>query len=278
MPRAARVTALRYYVAAYHRDPKLRLWPALMTPTSLRTVVGLAGDTWMSPHDFLIFAGERGVQVVYGGFLDDGPDDEPVPFEQGLVLQYLQPSGVVHCWTAVSLDDTAWAGARAHWGHRTAAPPTWDGEVDGLVRGAGCVAISASCLDWALGYLIHAMRGWDDATLNSAMGRPGHVWQEFSRLVDELHPMLGEDLVELRDTVQRLREERHQVVHAVWMRTPGVPGVPDSYEAWHPRTDTSRPVTAEGLLELAQRLGQGCVEVQALTTALLNRATEDPQP
>jgi hypothetical protein len=121
------------------------------------------------------------------------------------------------------------------------------------------------------------MRGWDDATLNAAMGRPGYVWQEFSRLVDELHPLLGEDLVELRETVQRLREERHQFVHAVWMRTPGVPGVPDSYEVWHPRTDTTRPVSADGLMELAQRLGQAGVQVQALTTALLDRVKEAQQ-
>lgn len=47
-----------------------------------------------------------------------------------------------------------------------------DGGIDELVRGAGSVAIGASCVDWAVGYLTHAMRGWDDATLNAVMSRP----------------------------------------------------------------------------------------------------------
>lgn len=151
-----------------------------------------------------------------------------------------------------------------------------DIEVDGLVRGVGCVTLAANCLEWTMGYLVHAVRGWDDATLNDALGQPGRVWREFDRLAQELGTLLG-DVAVLRDDIQRLRDERNQLVHSVWMQTSGVPGVPDSYETWHPRSDTAQPVTAEGLMGLAQRIGEAATEVEALTAALLERSEESQE-
>lgn len=149
-----------------------------------------------------------------------------------------------------------------------------DIEIDGLVRGVGCVALAANCLEWTMGYLVHAMRGWDDATFNAALGQPGRVWQEFDRLAQELCVLLGADMTELREDVKQLRDERNQLVHSVWMQTNGLPGVPDSYEIWHPRTETTQPVTADRLMDLAQRVGRTATDVQALTTALLELSKE----
>jgi hypothetical protein len=153
--------------------------------------------------------------------------------------------------------------------------------MDGLVRGVGCVTLAASSLEWALGYLTHAMRLWDDAKLNDALAKPGYLWHEFDRLVTEMRPLLGDDVTALRDEVKKLREERNRLVHSVWMRADAVPGVSAGYETWHPRTDTTQPVTADDLMELADQLGQAVIEVQALTTALLDQfsspeATESP--
>jgi hypothetical protein len=122
------------------------------------------------------------------------------------------------------------------------------------------------------------MRGWDDTQLNAAMAQPGRVWQEFDRLVQPLRPLLGDDLAVLRNDIQRLREERNHLVHSVWMRTADVPVGLYRFVDARSRSCPAHPVTADGLMDLARRIGHTARKVQELTTALLYRFKELQEP
>jgi hypothetical protein len=146
--------------------------------------------------------------------------------------------------------------------------------MDQLVNGVGCVCMSAAGLEWSLGYLVHAMHGWDDETLAKMMGPPGKVWMEFDKLCTERLQPLGPDVEELRSTVESLRRERNQIVHSVWLLSEAASDSP-VVELWHPRSDATRTVVAEDLFDLANRIASAAAEVQGLTMAILERGQHE---
>ena len=117
----------------------------------------------------------------------------------------------------------------------------------------GRVAVAATKLEFMLAQFASETCGNMPAA--DLLSRPGRVLPAARQAADSLEPSIARLFRQWVDHAEQLLDERHRVIHSIWMLRAAAPGVAQ-YFAQHPRTKHLMDAEPDAIGDIAAQLNK----------------------